>query len=251
MADSVPAGSILVADDEETFRESTCRLLRNEGFDCHCAQDGDEAVASLQLHRFDLLMADIRMPRNPDFRLVREARALYADMPIILVTGYPSTETAIRSVEMHVAAYLTKPLDIDDLLGRVRKAVEGSRRRQAIPTVLHQLRACLADIEGTQSASLTAATVGEGQVPLSVVRRLAACLSELLDVANESGADWNVKNLCELLDCPHKPVFRSAIVDTIEVLKETRSTFKSKALGELRTKLEGLIGSGQGQCCRD
>ena len=67
-------GAILIADDEETFRESTCRLLRREGFDCRCAKDGEEAVESLRRGRFDLLVADIRMPRNSDLRVVREAR---------------------------------------------------------------------------------------------------------------------------------------------------------------------------------
>ena len=60
-------GSVLIADDEETFRESTCRLLRREGFDCQCVEDAEETVESLRHVRYDALIADIRMPHNPDF----------------------------------------------------------------------------------------------------------------------------------------------------------------------------------------
>ncbi|MHB8957585.1 MAG: response regulator [Pirellulaceae bacterium] len=100
-------GSILFVDDEETFRESTCRLLRREGFDCHGAADADEGLSILRANRFDLLVADIRMPANPELRIVRAARELDHTMPVILMTGYPSMETAIHSVELSVAAYLT------------------------------------------------------------------------------------------------------------------------------------------------
>jgi putative two-component system response regulator len=51
-------GSILLVDDEETFRESTCRLLRRQGFDCHCVSNGDDAVQALQGRRFDVMVAN-------------------------------------------------------------------------------------------------------------------------------------------------------------------------------------------------
>ena len=75
------AGSVLIADDEETFRESTCRLLRREGFDCDCAGDADAAIESLRHSHYDVLVSDIRMPCNPDLRLVTEARDWTATCP--------------------------------------------------------------------------------------------------------------------------------------------------------------------------
>ena len=57
-------GSVLIADDEETFRESTCRLLHREGFECHCVEGADEAIESIRRNHYDALIADIRMPCN-------------------------------------------------------------------------------------------------------------------------------------------------------------------------------------------
>jgi len=236
-------GSILIADDEEAFRESTSRLLRREGYDCRCAKDADEAVENLQRGRFDLLLADIRMPRNPDLRVVQKAREIDDQMPVILVTGYPSAETAIRSVEMSVVAYLTKPLDFDELLPCVRRAVERSRNRQTLSAVRRRLNSCLSDLEALQSKRLPREDETDELVSIATIRTLASCLSELLELTARSGVDWGSQNLCELLDCPQQPVCRRAIIQTIEVLKQTKNSFKSKALADLRMKLEGLVGN--------
>ena len=245
------AGWILIADDEETFRESTCRLLRRRGFECHSAKDAEEAIESLQRGRFDLLVADIRMPRNQDLRVIREARELDSQMPVILVTGYPSMETAIRSVEMSVVAYLTKPLDFDDLIPCVRTAVEHSRNRRALSAVRGRLSSCLSDLEAVPSKRLPPEDETDELVSIATIRTLASCLSELLELWARPKQDRRLFNLCELLDCPQQPVGREAILETIEVLKATKEAFKSKALAELRTKLEGLVGSSEGFSGRD
>lgn len=245
-------GSILIADDEETFRESTCRLLRREGFECLCAQDTEEAVESLRRDRFDLLVADIRMPRNPDLRVVREAREVDSQMPVILVTGYPSMETAIRSVEMSVVAYLTKPLDFAELIRYVRTAVEHSRNRRALSAVQERLQSCLADLETMASKPLPRADdPGDGDLSVGTIRTLASCLSELVELWGRLRQDRRLFNLCELLDCPGQPVAREAILETIQVLKRTKEAFKSKALAELRRKLERVAGSPEGFSGRD
>lgn len=238
----VVVGSILIADDDETFRESTSRLLRRAGFDCHCAKDAEEAVESLRSRRFDLLVADIRMPRNPDLRVLREARELDSQMPVILVTGYPSMETAIRSIEMSVVAYLTKPLDFGELIPYVRPAIEHSRNRRTLAAVRQRLGSCLADLEAVQSKRLPREDETDELVSIATIRTLASCLSELLELAARSGACRGSQNLCELLDCPQQPVHRRAIVKTIEVLKKTKGAFRSKTLADLRAELEGLVG---------
>ncbi len=140
-------GSVLIADDEETFRESTSRLLRREGFDCDCVQDAEEAVESLRHVRYDALVSDIRMPHNQDLWLVKEARDLDTHLPIILVTGYPSADSAIRGIDMAVEAYLTKPVDMDELLALLHKSVQRSRSRRRLSTVIERLCSVVADLE--------------------------------------------------------------------------------------------------------
>jgi DNA-binding response OmpR family regulator len=139
------------------------------------------------------------MPRNPDLRVVRQAREIDSQMAVILITGYPSTETAIQSVEMSVVSYLTKPLDFEDLLSRVQKAVEQSRNRRVLSSVHRRLGSCLSDLEQTLSVGPPHATE---PVSIATIRTLASCLSELLELAARNRADWTSDNLCHLLDCP-------------------------------------------------
>ncbi len=234
-------GSILLVDDEETFRESTSRLLRRAGFDCQCVKDGDEAVESLRRGRFDMLVSDIRMPRNPDLRVVREARELDSHLSVILVTGYPSAETAIRGIGLMVDAYLTKPLDIDELLAHVRKAADRSHARRRLTAVVERLHSVVIDLEIEKTKPLLSAPQTD-DIALATIRTLASCLSELLALWRKPAADQGLCNLCELLDCPQRPAHRQAILEAIEVLERTKDSFKSKQLAELRTKLENSLG---------
>lgn len=241
-------GSILLVDDEPTFRESTARLLQRHGFECVCASDGDSALAALRERPFNLLITDIRMPGNWELRLVREARQLDRQMPVVLVTGYPSMDTAVQGIGLSVAAYLTKPVDFDELLHHVRLAVEYDRRRQSLASIRKRLQACVDDLAAAESLPPTRAPSDEEWISLGTVRTLAACLSETLTLGAASGVKWS-SNLCELLDCPQQPVHRRAILETIDVLKQTKEIFKSKLLADLRTKLEDLVGPREGFSC--
>jgi FixJ family two-component response regulator len=235
-------GSILIVDDEETFRESTSRLLRREGFECRCVKDAEEAIEGLRHDRFDVLVSDIRMPRNSDLRVVREARALDSQLPIILVTGYPSAETAIRSIDMAVYAYLTKPLDVDELLAHITKAMDRSRVRRRLAAVSERLHSVIADLETEQSRPPLPGPDAD-DIALGTIRTLAACLSDLLVLLRKREADDGRNNLCDLLDCPQKPAHRKAILYAIEVLEKTKHNFRSKQLGELRTELGRVVGT--------
>src|SRR5215213_10712907 len=99
---------VLLADDDETFRITTCRLLAREGYLCDCAADAEEAM-KLMKHRYDVLLVDIRMPGNVNFEFVKTVQRMMPKLPIIVMTGFPSVETAVRSLRLSSVDYLVKP----------------------------------------------------------------------------------------------------------------------------------------------
>ncbi len=232
---------ILIADDELSFRESTSRLLIREGFDCQCAEDADQALELLKECRFDVLIADIRMPQNTNLRLVREAQKLDREMAVIIVTGFPSAETAITSIGLPVAAYLTKPLDFDELLANVRSAAQASQRWRVIDASIARLQSCLTDLEAMKARPPRCRCEFD-EVSGGTLRTLASCLSELLELSAKTAKERKWQCLCQMLDCPQTPVCLEAIGETIRVLEESKKMFKSKPLASLRIKLEELIG---------
>ena len=118
---------VLIADDEALFRDSLKEFLAAKGYACTCASDAPEAARLLSEQTFDLLISDIAMPGNSELQLIREVQVKTPWIPIILVTGYPSVETAVRAVRLPVYSYLLKPIEFSEILpldrnGRPRSA---------------------------------------------------------------------------------------------------------------------------------
>ncbi len=116
---------ILIADDEETFLYSTADILRREGYDCSCASDARAATEMLRMESYDLLIADIKMQGNADLEFIKALPQIADGMPVILVTGYPSLNSAIESIQLPVVAYLVKPFELNELLVRVKDVITG------------------------------------------------------------------------------------------------------------------------------
>lgn len=238
---------VLIADNDETFLLSTADLLRREGYVCKCARDADSARHLMQSNQFDLLIADINMPGNPQLELVESLAASDPTMPVILVTGYPSVQSAVRSIHLPVVAYLLKPIPFDEL----RHWVSIAQRQRQATTALNDLRAHLhdwdAELAGVQELMLQRGTSGS---PVSVddfvqltLRNLIASMLDLRNLTQQAGAGKNDAPVCHLLACPRLDELSGAVRHTIKVLQKTKGSFKSKELAALRHQLEAFIES--------
>lgn len=115
---------ILIADDEPLYRDTTAELLRDEGYECVCVEDANDAIEVLGEHSFDLILSDLNMPGNLRLELLKEGRTKYSHIPMIVVTGVPSIPSAIESVRLGIADYLLKPVKFEELIVAVRKALD-------------------------------------------------------------------------------------------------------------------------------
>jgi CheY-like chemotaxis protein len=241
-------GRILIADDEEVFLESTADLLREEGYQCDCVADAPSAARKLREGRYDVLIADIKMPGNPNLELVRQVREMPGGLPVILVTGYPSMESAIQSVGLPVLAYLVKPVDFNELKSSVRTAVERSRIYDAVKEARARLEEWRDRLAGMQELLRQGP---EADTPVSVetfvsvtMQNILMSLTCLKDVTEGVARLGGEQNVCGLVDCPRLDKLTAATRDAIEVLEKTKNAFKSKELGGLRRRLEELVEPG-------
>jgi DNA-binding NtrC family response regulator len=124
---------ILLADDEEDFLRYTATLFEKAGYHCDCVMDAPAAIHKLRERRYDAVISDIRMPGNSDLALARETARLQHGVPVILVTAYPSMDTAIPAVSLPVKAYVEKPVEFGDLLATVDGAILESRGLRDAP----------------------------------------------------------------------------------------------------------------------
>jgi DNA-binding NarL/FixJ family response regulator len=175
-------GRILIADDEELFTHSTAALLRREGYECACAPDAATVAAMLREDTYDLLIADIKMPGNRDLELIRELPRLAEELSVILVTGYPSLQSAIQAIQLPVVAYLVKPLAFDALQAEVQSGIERSRTYRAVRSLQQRVQGWYQDLEELSQVmrmkSEGAAIDVEAFVMLTL-RNLSSCLADL------------------------------------------------------------------------
>lgn len=231
---------ILLADDEPTFLSATADLLRQEGFACETAPDGDAALARLAASEFDLLITDLEMPGNADLRVLREVADRGDSLPVIVLTGYPSTRSAMACIELPVAAYLTKPVDFPQLLEKARMAVTRFRSYRAMQQAELRLRTWREEFSHLHAA----APVGGSPIDVFLTLTLRNVMGSLTDLEQLSRALNNQEvahNPCQLMNCPRGAQLQAAVQETVTVLEETRTAFKSKTLGDLRHKLELLL----------
>jgi FixJ family two-component response regulator len=232
--------SILLADGEPRFLESTQNCLHEDGYWCEVAADVPEAKELLKARGHAVLIADADLPGNRQLELVHFAQASAPGMPVVVLTAQPSVETATAAVELPVVAYLAKPIAYEQLRSHVERAMERSTTARMAARLQRQLRYC-ADELGPLSTKQGMATAGSAPggagVPRTVLHTLAGCLWELVSLAGDSGD----VGLCELLQCPSRRTQRRSIYRAIELLQETKRRFKSKELAEVRRLLEDLL----------
>ncbi|MBK6780987.1 MAG: response regulator [Gemmatimonadetes bacterium] len=235
------AGHILLADDEATFLGATADLLRAEGFRCTTVPDGEAALAAVAAGPVDLLITDLEMPGNADLGLVRRVAEQSGGLPVIILTGFPSVRSAVACIELPVAAYLTKPVEFPDLLDRARRAVGRFRAWQAMQRTEERLRSWQAEF-----AQVARVPAGGGPVPVDLfltltLRNVMGSLTDLEQLGRALNNQPVGAQPCQLMNCPRGAQLHEAITETIRVLEETKGAFKSKALGDLRHRLELLL----------
>lgn len=116
-------GTILLVDDEAALVRSLSRYFEYKGFEVTTAFNGPDALKKLEEGQFEAVISDITMPVGDGIELLRDIRKRDLDLPVILMTGAPTVETAAKAVEYGAFKYLTKPVPPEELVGALLQAV--------------------------------------------------------------------------------------------------------------------------------
>ena len=229
----------MVADDDQAFRLATQTLLRRQGFACESVSDASGAVEVLGREEFDLLISDIHMPGNVGLELIEKLPHVADALPVILLTGQPSVQSAARSVRLRVVAYLVKPCDLDELLNIAEQAIANFRAFCAISSNRKRLEGWGRDLAQIEEV-IRQTPPGQSLRPVEnfLTLTLQNLLSVLLDLKQFTEALARLPGKEALI---HRVSLHHALVETIQVLEKTKQSFKSKELGELRHRLEALL----------
>jgi len=130
---------ILLVDDDDDFRWATGNILNAVGYHCIHAVNGQEALDFVEKEIPDLVLMDYRMPGQDGLTVAAEMKRRIPAVPIIMITAYGEIDSAVKAMKMGIYDYVTKPMDNNDLLFTIKRALE----KQDLLLEVEQLRTVL------------------------------------------------------------------------------------------------------------
>lgn len=122
--------NILVVEDEQNLNDAMCHILTEDGYHAKAAYDGRSGYELAKTGEYDVVILDVMLPEMDGFEVVHQLRRDGVTTPVIIVTAKTSTTDKIEGLDCGADDYMTKPIDTDELLARIRAL---SRRKGEVP----------------------------------------------------------------------------------------------------------------------
>jgi DNA-binding NtrC family response regulator len=116
--------NILIIDDEKAIRKTLTEILSYEGYKIEEAGDGEEGLKKFREKSYDVVLCDIKMPKLDGLEFLDKAREANPDVPVIMISGHGTIETAVEAVKKGAYDYISKPPDLNRLLITIRNAMD-------------------------------------------------------------------------------------------------------------------------------
>ncbi len=227
-------GSILVAEDQESARESLVELLRGEGYEVHDAADGTSAVSLIDKLDLDLVLTDLMMPGANGIAVMKHVRDVSPQTLVMIMSAHATVETAIEAIRLGAQDYLLKPLLFAEVLRKVRQLMDHRKLAWENQLLRREVNSYFSpDRPLGRSAAM--------QEIVTMIRKVAPTPTTVL-ISGESGVGKEVVARAihagsHAKDNVFLPVNCSAIPDNL---------LESQLFGHMKGSFTGAIGSQEG-----
>ena len=153
-ANSAPVKNILVIDDEMSIREGLRQALTGEGYLVELAENGKVGLEKLQKGRFNAVISDLKMPIMSGMEVLKTIQILQPDVPVIIITGFATVDSAVDAMRNGAFDYLTKPFLPEEICSKVAAAVAQQRHSSPETLTSEDLSADFAEMMIGKSASI-------------------------------------------------------------------------------------------------
>jgi len=119
---------ILIVDDEDIVLESCRAVFELEGFEVMLVSSADKAIEAMKNDIFTLLLIDVKMPKHDGMYLMQKVKEQCPNIPIVVMSGYCTTETIKEAFKMGAASFIAKPFEPDELVKTVRNTMKKEER---------------------------------------------------------------------------------------------------------------------------
>lgn len=174
-------GRVLIIDDEAALRSTLQRVLQTSGIQAEAAGGGEQALARLAEQHFDLVFLDLHLPGMDGIQILTQVRKLHPKLPVVVLTGYGTMQSAVEALRLGAADYLLKPFDPQVLTARTHVMLaeqHTERKKDALRRQIGALQAELAELE-TQSPT---DALGGRPIPADPQQRFVKLRGLVLDL---------------------------------------------------------------------
>lgn len=226
---------ILIAEDEDAIRQVLDAALKREGYETTCTPDAEQAIDFLQRSPVDLIITDLHLPGASGLDLLKKARTLCADIPVVVMTAFGTIQSAVDAMRAGAYDYLTKPVHLYELQALVSRALQ----HQKLIEEVDLLRSCLDRKYGFENIIGSSASL---MAPLDVAARIASAdVIVLLHGETGTGKELVAKAI-------H---FRSTRRDqpfvTVNCGSIPRELLESELFGHMRGSFTGAVSHKKGK----
>ncbi len=156
---------ILVVDDDAQIRVGCAESLRMDGYDVEVAEDGEKALEMLKKIDYNLVVTDLQMGEVGGLDVLKNVKENYPDCDVIIITAYPSVDSAVEALRVGVFDYIRKPIDLSELSKKVKQCLDQQKEK----TEEKPINDILTTYEVSKLCNVTLATVvnwiGQGMIP--------------------------------------------------------------------------------------
>jgi DNA-binding NtrC family response regulator len=226
--------AVLVVDDEQEARDFCSEALNELGYEAEPAESADQALSALATGKFDIVLADVRMPGMNGLELLKIVKQDYPAVDVVMMTGFGTVSSAVQAIKEGAYDYLTKPLKLDDLKRVFRRLVEKQELTTENRLLREQLKAHqgFANLIGTspkmQKVYRLILKVAPKRHPVLIIGE-SGTGKELVARAIHAYSPWNKK--------PFMPVDCGAL---------TPALIESELFGHVRGAFTGAVQTRQG-----
>ncbi|MDH5679319.1 MAG: sigma-54 dependent transcriptional regulator [Nitrospinota bacterium] len=171
--------TVLVADDERSMQEFFEVMLVREGYQVSLASTSEEAIGKIERRGIDLVITDINMPKATGMAVLKRSMEVDPDVPVIMITAFATTDTAVEAMKIGAYDYITKPFRVDEIKLVIAKALE----RRTDKTELKRLKD---EVSRAYSLGNIIGKSEHMQSLFRMIKKVAASSSTVL-VTGESG----------------------------------------------------------------
>jgi len=127
--------TILIVEDDKNLQVTLSHILQEEGFQVISTMWGSMALEEVKRGKADLVLLDIMLPGMNGMHVLERLRRIDKQLPVIMITGYGSAESAVRAIELGAYDYINKPFDYEKLTFKISKALRKSKRKKKNPII--------------------------------------------------------------------------------------------------------------------